>query len=126
MRPNKHQVQASEEMDEAAKLFGERLRRIREDKGIGLRELAARIPLSHTALGNYELGQRLPSAAALRQIATGLGVPYEQLEEALFEAQVQALLRANKRLSPSSRQQIMNFIRFAEAEDRKARDNARG
>lgn len=109
-------------MDEAAKLFGQRLREIRESKGLGLRELAERIPMSHTALGNYELGKRIPSPAALKAIAQALEVRYEDLEVALFEARAQALLRANRYLSPSSREQIMRFIRFAQAEDRKARE----
>lgn len=112
-------------MDEAAVLFGERLRRIRESKGLGLREAAERAPMSHTALGNYELGKRLPSTAAMRAIARALEVPLEELENALFEAQVQALLRANRRLSPRSKEQIIDFIRFAEEQDRKAREAKR-
>lgn len=108
-------------LDEAAKLFGERLRRLRESKGYSLRELADRIPMSHGGLGNYERGVRVPDREAIEAIARALEVPVEELESALFEAQVQALLRANRRLSPRSKEQIIDFIRFAEEQDRKAR-----
>ncbi|MCL5266262.1 MAG: helix-turn-helix domain-containing protein [Chloroflexi bacterium] len=112
-------------MTEAAKIFGEQLRRLREAKGIGLRELAERIPISHTALDRYELGHRLPSDVIMRSIARALDVPYDELREMLFEAQAQSLLRANPNLSSRSREQIMQFIRFAREQDRKAKEAQR-
>ncbi|MCL5266112.1 MAG: helix-turn-helix domain-containing protein [Chloroflexi bacterium] len=104
-----------------AKLFGERLRQMREAKGLSLREFASQIPLSHGALDRYELGKRLPSDDALQIIAKGLGEPFYKLQEILFECQALALLRSSGNLSSSSVDQVMRYIRFAREEDRKAK-----
>ncbi len=103
------------------RLFGERLRQIRESKGLSVREAASLASMSHTALDRYELGKVLPSKDARRVIAIALSVSIDDLNEILFECQALALLRSSGNLSSSSVDQIMRYIRFAREEDRKAR-----
>jgi transcriptional regulator with XRE-family HTH domain len=60
--------------------FGEKLRTIREEKGIGLRELAARVGISPSYLSNIETGKFAPPAEdKLRAIARELELDPNQL-----------------------------------------------
>ncbi len=54
---------------------GEVLKRLREEKGISLRQLAARSGLSPNALSTIERGRVSPSVSTLYKLADALGVP---------------------------------------------------
>jgi transcriptional regulator with XRE-family HTH domain len=62
------------------KNLGEKIRELREDKDISLRELAKRLGLSAAFLSDVELGRRYPSEKVLRELATELRVKLEELK----------------------------------------------
>ena len=62
--------------------LGQEIRRLRESKGITLRELARRVGVSAPFLSDLEHGRR--STTHLASIAKELGVPFEQLEPLQF------------------------------------------
>ena len=59
-------------MEEAAKIFGQRIKAIRESKGLSQRQFADQIGSSYRAIQNYEMGISTPSAKVLEGIV-GLG-----------------------------------------------------
>ncbi|HXL09017.1 MAG TPA: helix-turn-helix transcriptional regulator [Candidatus Bathyarchaeia archaeon] len=63
------------------KNLGEKIREIRENKDISLRELAKKLEISAAFLSDVELGRRYPSKKVLRQIALQLDVEPEELEK---------------------------------------------
>ena len=63
----------------SSETVGERLRRLRVERGLSQRELAL-AGVSHSYLSRLETGQRAPSVKALRLLATPLGVTAEYLE----------------------------------------------
>ncbi len=60
--------------------IGERIRQLREDKDMSLRELAKAIGVSAAFLSDVELGRRYPSDKHLRAIAQALGTPLKELK----------------------------------------------
>ena len=62
------------------KNLGEKIRELRGDKDISLRELAKRLELSAAFLSDIELGRRYPSKKVLQQLAHELDVKPEELE----------------------------------------------
>ena len=56
------------------KPFGEKLRRLRIEKGLSQQQLADRLHVKRSSLANWEAGRRLPDAAMISQIAKVLGV----------------------------------------------------
>lgn len=58
-------------------MLGERLKRAREASGLSLRDLAARIGVSHTLLSQFEKGQKTPDSGQLIRLARALGVRSE-------------------------------------------------
>ena len=63
------------------KPLGERIREIREEKDLSLRELAARIEVSAPFLSDVELGRRFPSDKVLVSIARALDTSLDDLRE---------------------------------------------
>jgi transcriptional regulator with XRE-family HTH domain len=63
------------------KNLGEKIRELRENKDISLRELAKELDISAAFLSDVELGRRYPSKKVLRQIALKLDVEPEELED---------------------------------------------
>lgn len=55
------------------KTLGERIRELREQKDLSLRELAKRLGVSPAFLSDIELGRRYPSDEVLAKIAKELG-----------------------------------------------------
>jgi len=77
--------------------LGERIRQLREEKDLSLRELARQLDGGSAAhLSDIELGRRLPSEDLLRQIAAKLGVEYAELEELDARPPVEALRRRSE------------------------------
>jgi transcriptional regulator with XRE-family HTH domain len=62
------------------KNLGQRIRELREEKDISLRELAKKAELSAAFLSDIELGRRFPSKKMLHQLARELEVKTEELE----------------------------------------------
>lgn len=61
------------------KTFGTRLRDLRQSRNITLRDLANALNISHSALGNYELGNREPNMLTIRNIADYFDVSLDYL-----------------------------------------------
>ena len=66
-------------VDEIAETIGERLRRLRLERGLSQRSLASR-GVSYAYISRIEAGARTPSVKALRVLARRLGVSVEYLE----------------------------------------------
>lgn len=59
--------------------LGDRLRRLRHEKGLSLEEVARRIGMSFAALGAYERGERKPSMDRLERLARFYDVSVDYL-----------------------------------------------
>lgn len=62
--------------------FGDRIRRLREQKGTNLKQMAADLQISSAYLSALEHGRKgLPSPMLLRQICTYFGLIWDDAEE---------------------------------------------
>ncbi len=81
-------------------VVGTRVRSLREDQGISLRELAQRSSVSAPMLSQVERGTTSPTLAVAEKIAEGLGLTLSQLLR-LDEAPPFEILRAGQRTGRS-------------------------
>jgi len=100
--------------------FAERLKRLRQEKGDSLRELAARFEMNAASLSNYELGKNEPKLSMVEKLAEYYGVsvdyllgrvdnprkPVEIEDEELYNI---ALL--TDELPPDERQKIIKLVK---------------
>ena len=63
----------------AKEKLGERVRDLREERGLSQRRLALMIGIDKTYLCGIERGSRNPTLATLEKIADGLGIPLAEL-----------------------------------------------
>ncbi|MBQ5659192.1 MAG: helix-turn-helix transcriptional regulator [Peptococcaceae bacterium] len=56
-----------------------KLAEIRKGRGLTQMQLAAKLGVTYSCIGNYEAGLREPSIAMLKQIAYVLDVPVDEL-----------------------------------------------
>ncbi len=61
----------------SAKEIGERIKLLRKEKGLTLKELARRTDVKPTAIGNYESGIRIPKDSTKVFLAQALGSTVE-------------------------------------------------
>ena len=61
--------------------LGEKMRKLREDLGISLREFSRRSGVSPSFLSEVESGRRHPSPSRIEEIAKVLGVPVSELAD---------------------------------------------
>ena len=59
--------------------FSERLRKIREEKGLSQADLAQKTGLQPSAVSHFETGRRSPSFENLRALADALGISTDHL-----------------------------------------------
>lgn len=71
--------------------FGEKLRQLREEKDISLRELARRIGVSAPFLSDVELGRRFPTSDKLEMLARELDVDVDELKKHDFRDEADAI-----------------------------------
>ena len=97
--------------------FGERLRRKREELGMSRSELADRLGVSRSAIGNYETGVSAPKEEILLQLFDALGVDPNYLYRDSFRAapggctaEEQRLLEKFRRLSLTGRQTVYALV----------------
>ena len=62
------------------KTLGQRIRELREELDLSLRDLAAKVDITPPFLSDIELGRRNPSVEKLRAIAKALKTSFEDLE----------------------------------------------
>lgn len=75
------------------KTLGQRIRELREEKDLSLRELAKEIYVSAAFLSDIELGRRYPSDKILLSIAKKLGTSAEELRTYDTRAPIEGLKR---------------------------------
>jgi transcriptional regulator with XRE-family HTH domain len=54
--------------------LGERLRKLRLNKGLSQEQLANQVGLKQASISQFEKGQRLPTPATIRKLASALGI----------------------------------------------------
>ena len=75
------------------KTLGERIRELREEKDLSVRELAKQMKVSAPFLSDVELGRRHPSEEVLARVAENLDATVEELKKHDSRAPVQELKR---------------------------------
>jgi len=60
-------------------MFAKRLRELREERGIGVRELAYELGISHSSISLYENGKREPTVGICKLFADYFGVTCDYL-----------------------------------------------
>jgi transcriptional regulator with XRE-family HTH domain len=80
-------------LDEAMKTLGERIRELREERDLSVRELARRIEVSPPFLSDVELGRRHPSEDVLERLAAALSTKVDELRKFDARPPVQELRR---------------------------------
>ncbi len=60
-------------------IFGERLKALRTEKGIGQNQLARELQLSNASISYWETGKQLPNIEALYKFAVYFGVTADYL-----------------------------------------------
>ena len=97
--------------------FGEQLRRRREELGISRAELADRLGVSRSAVGNYETGVSAPKEEILLQLFDALQVDPNYLYQDSFHTtgfsctrEEQRLLEKLRRLSLTGRQTVHTLV----------------
>lgn len=75
------------------KTLGEKIRELRDDKDMSLRELAKKLDVSAAFLSDIELGRRFPSDKVLTKIAGILGESVEELKGYDTRAPIEDLKR---------------------------------
>ena len=63
------------------KTLGDRIRELREENDLTLRELAAKLNVSASFVSDIELGRRDPSEERIRQLAQILGTTRDDLDQ---------------------------------------------
>jgi transcriptional regulator with XRE-family HTH domain len=69
--------------DRLLKAFGERVRELRNKRGLSQEEFAAQCRLDRTYISGIERGRRNPSLRNIKRIASELGVTMSQLFKGL-------------------------------------------
>lgn len=55
---------------------GERIKKCRKEAGLTQKQLAERMNVTTSLIGQYEAGHKIPTPGALERIAAALGIPY--------------------------------------------------
>ncbi len=72
--------------------FGQKLRRLREEKGISQQELAKRLGYkSNSYIFDIERGSFIPSDEKIKRLAKALMIPSFRIKEILFESKLESL-----------------------------------
>lgn len=106
--------------------FGERLRELRESRGLRQSDIADAIGISSVMIVNYEKGVKSPQIEKLKLLADFFGVTVDyllgnessvnELEEEFPEG-VQVLRRASKELTPEARKKMIQLMKAFLEED---------
>ncbi len=70
--------------------FGQKLRRLREEKGISQQELSRKLGYkSNGYIFDIEKGDFIPSEDKLKRLAKALGIPFSRMKDILFESKLE-------------------------------------
>lgn len=76
----------SRELDDVKKIFGRRLKTLREEKDLMQQELADALGVKRTSISNYETGRQFPDITTIKKIADFFETTIEDLIEETDEA----------------------------------------
>lgn len=68
-------------MNKVQENFARNLKRLREERGLGVRQFASLIGLAHSTISQYENCKRIPCISAVRKIAEFFNVSADYLLE---------------------------------------------
>lgn len=88
--------------------LADRLKVVREGKGLSLRALAKEINIHFSTLGSYEQGRRNPDVETLKTLAEYFGVSTDYLLGIVDDPKV--VLKGEVRLKPSKTQRIIPLL----------------
>lgn len=100
-------------------MFGERLKELRENKGLKQSELASILGIGRTTLSNYELDVRQPDFDTLEKIAEYFGVRIDYLmgrtdlktmDEYIFTTDMNHMEEVLKKVNPETRKQLSGIF----------------
>ena len=100
--------------------FAEELKRLRQQRGLGLREIAALCGLPHMTYAAYELGKAVPPQARRAPLAEALAITPQALDDLVEEDEYEVFLRS-RRLSEEGRAAAREFLRRIRQDDRQRR-----
>ena len=73
-------------------IFGRKLRKLREAKGITQQQLAEKLGfVSNSYVSEVESGKFIPSEEKLKKIAKALSVPFKELDDLLLDSKIEVL-----------------------------------
>lgn len=87
--------------------IGETITKVRKDKDIKQKDLAASCNISQTYLSQIEKGFKIPTIDVLERISAGLGIPYPVLS---FLSLDEGSIAEEKRVAYNSMKPIINGI----------------
>lgn len=109
--------------------FGERLRFVRNKRGLTQEELANLLNTSKQVISRYESNQRIPKITTLKEYAEKLHVPmeeliassedYEQNQLITFDDFTYAMHNEAKDLSPENKQKLLELAQFFKEQQQK-------
>lgn len=88
-------------MDDLRAAFGERVRKLREQRGLSQAQLAERADLDVTYISGIERGRRNPGLNTLGRVARALGVTLPALVGRLRQPQPRDVRRGRPRKRPA-------------------------
>lgn len=100
-------------------MFGERIRGLRKEKGLTLRELAEELDIPFTTLGNYEREDRQPTFETFESLAEYFNVTIDYLsgrteersfDEYVFNKDFKDLQKLLEKTTPEIREIIVNIF----------------
>lgn len=113
-----------EQTETMSSFFGEQVRRLRNERGLTQRALAALVGLSQAQISLHEKGEDVPASPIRPQYAAALGITPDDLEDLISRDRLKELLRANPVLSEEAKRSIEDYIDFAWERDREAQRQA--
>lgn len=123
-------------------MFAERLRKVREERGLSQQQLAERVSVARVTITMYEAGEREPDFGTLTKLAQVLGVTTDYLlgrtdkphpsglapaeQEEPWPEGVQVLRRASSKLTPEKKRFLIRLIEATLAEEEAERERGAG
>jgi transcriptional regulator with XRE-family HTH domain len=110
--------------------FGQRLKRLREEKELSQQELAKLFSLSQSTIAYYELDKKQPSQKTLQRLAEFFGCTVDYIlgrtdirNPDQPDEDIVAFLRAAEDLTEDEKREVLAYIEFRKAQRRKKKDN---
>ena len=97
--------------------FGVEVRRLREARGLTVRQVSEALGMSETSYHAYERGVAVPPVRRRRALAETLGVAVQEIEDLIEEDEYEVFLRARS-LSDEGRAAVRDFLRLVRERER--------